>query len=980
MTTDTFAGMLATTGRLTLKQLALALLVLLLVLFTLKSAFALSITGVQAPATISEGGLLNLSFTTDQPASYRILEDGAQVSATSAYQTVLGYDAAGSHVFTFEAASANATVNATRTIEIADTPLAITVLEPAQSDYAQATVPVALVTSIPADLCYAVTESATHTLAAANATSYNGSVTLADGVHTLALKCKRAGELAEQDVALRVDTTPPAISLSPSGTVTTSPVSLEATTDEIATCRYAEQDLPYAQMTAFPGDASQTHTAGLSPSAGIHTFHVRCRDAYGNEAAGATTFTYRPAPTAAVEVEGDNPRRAGSYKVTLRVSEPLRSVPTLKLVYQGGGGSTLALTQDSDLEYSGLLLVPDDAGEQVGSFSFSGTDLAGQEGTRITDGGLFVVDTVKPAKVTSFKAVNASGGVNLTWYYDGEPAAGFALYRSTTPGVTYMDYLTQVSGDSYIDEDTQTAVRYYYRIAAIDEAGNVGDLSSEEWASPMEVVEQSRQLEQRLDPAFQAVIDDKERSLDSRILDAQRAVKDLEAESDATKSGVIAALGLIPHAKKALQDLQGARSGYEALRTRNLDRQAFTEQTDGIQRTVDGALAAITARIDVPTGADYEEVADDKAIAAAVDEALRGVSPSAADKAAYLASARTFQDNVTVRTTVTQAVLTSLDAAQRQYTIVAKRLRLATPGPAIAIETVPKSVAADASALSALRPEPVVLEKDPVLQYSYDALSDETVQYALQGLVPVPDVRGGSLVVLPKPPSPASPQPVESAATGAAAFPSLGGLASGQGLLIILGIVVVAGLLVYYFRIQSEPDAPPAYAASPAATVPAAFPSPSSFRDASLPLAARASPATGVATVLVARQEEPLAGLLLRGHTLIDASRYLDALHFYKAALARYGREPFPSTNVREAVRQELALLHAKLRLARAIGQGHDAAYADDAPLLEAAMEEMRVKAASVGDNGSALVEKAKAEYQWLWRQLNRLGAEREGD
>ena len=183
-------------------------------------------------------------------------------------------DDAGIDTFTFVANTNNATTNATRTIEMLDTPLSLTLLEPSTTDYATATIPLSLTTNIPADLCYIIGPDGTNTLTELNTTTYNGTITLADGIYTLIFKCTRNGEISQQNITLRIDTTPPTITLTPSGNVV-APLTLTATTNEIADCRYDTQPQPYDQMAfQFPQSSSLTHAANLTLVEGsLHLLH-----------------------------------------------------------------------------------------------------------------------------------------------------------------------------------------------------------------------------------------------------------------------------------------------------------------------------------------------------------------------------------------------------------------------------------------------------------------------------------------------------------------------------------------------------------------------------------------------------------------------------------------------------------------------------------------------------------------------------------
>jgi hypothetical protein len=972
---NTSNGFLTGTTKDLARQLGIGLLVLLIILLTIRSASALAITQISAPATIHEGETLHLTFTTDTPANDLILRNGAAVSTTNTYDTTLGYDDAGLYTYTFQAITANATATATRTVNVLDTPLTITLLQPAATDYAIATIPVNLATNIPADLCYVVALAGTNTLTQLNATTYNGTVTLADGIYELAIKCNRNGEVSQRNVTLRVDTTPPTVSIAPSGGVTDSPVLLTATTNEAASCKYDTLPNPYDQMAyTFPESASLTHTVSLSLAEGTYNYAVACRDVLGNTAQpSTTTFTVQYPPTAIVSVDESNPHKAGTYKVTLTVSTPLQAVPTLTLTYQGGSSSTLALTQLSPLEYEGYVIVPADAGQEVGSFQFKGVDTRGVEGSQITAGDLFIVDTVKPAKVTSFKAVNGSGSVNLTWY-DTQPDVAYNIYRSTQPGVTYTDQLVTAPGFEYRDFDVKSAVTYYYRIAAVDAAGNVGDLSDEEYASAAAATYNEQGGGALLDPVLQVGLNTRLAQLESKLLDADQTIRDLQGETDPDRSKLITDLGLLDKAAAGRRILAAAKEKLTALRSLSLAADDFNMRVTAIQNDIDGALASMPTGVAVTNKAAYDVTPDAAHITAAVNQALLGRTITSTDRDSYEHQATDLQAAVKETTTVLQGNVTYMDGLVQPYTIIEKRLLAKEPQQnVIAIETIPKEVAQRAADISFLKTQPVVLVADPVVQYTYDTLADETVLYAMKGTIDPSKIRGTSIVLLPKlgalettsatstPTNGTSTSPPPTNAVTGNALVSLGSLASGQGLLILLGLIIIAALLVYYFKLQGEQEEPG---------------TPSQIMlQPTLP-GGPISTTTPIATILIERREEPLAGLLLKGHTLIDANKYLDALHFYREALNRFEEEPFPGPGIKEAVRQELALLHAKLSLFDTLSKAHEAAYAENHAALAEQMARMRGFAAQVGDGPTPLVEKAKLQYQYLYNRLNQLRIE----
>ncbi|MBR9693104.1 hypothetical protein GOV07_04210 [Candidatus Woesearchaeota archaeon] len=933
----------------------------MLILITINAAVALSITDIQAPSTITEGNLLQLSFTTDTSATYRILQDGIEVSASDSYDEQLGFTTAGLRTYTFEASDANTTINETRIIEILDTALSITLNEPASSDYATTIIPVQLETNIAADVCYTVTDATTHTLTQDSPTSYSGSLTLTDGLHIVEFKCNLNGEIAQEERTIKVDTTPPTMSLGPSGAVDDQ-VILTATTSEVSTCKYGTSHQQYSDLPGtFPETTSLTHQQELDPGEGSHTYYVACRDVYGNTAASqSTTFTLREKPSARLSIEGGNPHKAGSYDFTLEVSEQLREPPKLTIVYQGGSSQALVLTEVGDTEYEGVIIVPDNAGEKVASFSFSGTDLSGLAGTRIEESELFLIDTIKPNKVETFRAVNGSGGVNLSWYYDGEDDVQFNIYRTSGLGVGYNDFFTTTIGDAYLDTDTTAAVKFYYRIAAEDDAGNIGPLSHEEWASPAAAKHAAQDTGAFLDPVLQVDLDARIDIIEGHILDGERSLEDLRKEESDDKAWLVSTLGLDNDAGQSLKTFKDAKTRLEALRTKSLTLDQFKNQATAIQEVVDAALTKLPFDLEVKNRAEYDEVADQQALDAAVTHALRGKVVAEGEKQAYLEAARALQDEVHITTTATIVSITYADGRTKSYAIVEKRLLSDNPqANLLAIETVPKAVVPNT--ITFLSAEPTQLEED-IFQYSFDTLVDETLVYATQSDVSLPTMRQSRLVVLPVPG--VMTVAVENSMTGGA----LGFLSfdsSSQNLVVILGLIIVIGLAAYYLSIRD--DNPKPLHPEREHTIMHAGPSTMTL-----------APASMTQTVLVHRKHEPLVGLLLHGHELADETRYLDALHFYRQALARFDEERFSSNRLKESVRQELVLLHAKISLLETMSKAHDSCYLGDTALLARQMRAMRTHAETVGDESTKLVEKSKAQYGYFYNKLNAIKLENE--
>ena len=90
------------------------------------------------------------------------------------------------------------------------------------------------------------------------------------------------------------DAAPNITSVGPTGTLTSASVTLTATTDEIANCRYSTTNVAYDNMTtAFTTTNVKSHSQILSLGNGAYTYFVRCRDIVNNTNTNSanTSFT-----------------------------------------------------------------------------------------------------------------------------------------------------------------------------------------------------------------------------------------------------------------------------------------------------------------------------------------------------------------------------------------------------------------------------------------------------------------------------------------------------------------------------------------------------------------------------------------------------------------------------------------------------------------------------------------------------------------
>jgi fibronectin type 3 domain-containing protein len=116
-------------------------------------------------------------------------------------------------------------------------------------------------------------------------------------------------------------------------------------------------------------------------------------------------------------------------------------------------------------------------------------DVAGTMSSIAPVGG----DTTAPSKVIGLSVSPVSGSqLNLSWSGNPEPdVAHYNIYRGTTAGFavnTAIDTpLVQPVANSYSDANgLNESTTYYYRVAAVDSAGNIGIVSDEKFGTTLD--------------------------------------------------------------------------------------------------------------------------------------------------------------------------------------------------------------------------------------------------------------------------------------------------------------------------------------------------------------------------------------------------------------------------------------------------------------------------------------------------------------
>ncbi|MBR9700817.1 hypothetical protein GOV11_03045 [Candidatus Woesearchaeota archaeon] len=947
---------------------AIALIILLGTIF---SAVGLS---ADVPSSVNEGDdyVVSMSGT----GALYIYEDGSfLVGGAGQISTTVQTDStsAGLVEYTF---SSSIEGNETRYVQVEDVPLEITVLNPTSSELTIDTVTYKLDTNWQPDLCWVTVDGDSHTLTPQPDGTQEETLPITEGVHTISYKCKLGTEIAQQTTTVLVDTKSPDVTaFSPVGEVTGPHITLQADTAEIARCKYSEEDLPYDDQT---GLMSTVFALRNSVILELHeersfTYYIRCQDVHGNTntVSEIVSFSTKLAPSASIDLDDDEPLKAGTYEISLETSILLAETPTLSYRFQDSGQARTIGLDGENNAWTGYITIPDGTNGNVISFVFEGKSLRGVKGTEITEGAIILFDAIPPEPISAITARNASGGIELTWFHEDEDLV-FNIYRSDEEGVGQENYYATSGGNTYLDLEAGDARYQYYKIAAVDKAGNIGPLSHEVWASYVDI-----QLDEDLpvNPITEAKIDHAIISLKAALIDANTTIKSLEEEQISDKVAIIEVLDLVGKAKQARLNLEAVQRDLKELRGRSVTQDQADSAVQSANNAIADARKELITRIMPQAQTQIVQESDLQSLERNLPYAMIGTALEGAERDDYLSRAITLQDRITITLNAKSYTLWSKANEEIPGTYIEKQIRLDNPENDITIvEVIPKDIAKSVSELKFDKP-PVILEDDPVVQYSYDILERAKYAYVVDRIVSLDKVKMTRTIAYPKISEPVASQPNK--ITGQATT-GLRGIFSWDTLLIILAVIIIGGLLVYYVALETTNQ--------PFKGIPNNFAKPKPAQTAPRSVAPRpAAPrvvAPPVRKIITRPVAQPLTAVappanakdvLAEAEKEIDEKLYDNALELYKKAISQLERDE----GLKRILHEQTIRVYIKLKLFKAMADAHKAIDERDVIDARAALRETKELASKLGEAQTTLMQEAKHSYTELVKEFNRLEIER---
>jgi hypothetical protein len=643
------------------------------------------------------------------------------------------------------------------------------------------------------------------------------------GEHTLYVRCQDSiGNTMDNPYMINFTVNlPPQIKVSigqssSSEIIRQSQVNINVTTNKNATCRYDTVNTSYSSMEYEFSGTGTGHSVLLELDSGDYTYYVLCKDTDENlmDTSVIVSFTVDLPPTAEITLSEKSPVKVGTIEVTLLASEKLQDKPSLKYSFNDAPSSykPVSLTGSGNL-WKGYMIISANDDNKVGTFEFSGKDSIGNIGTVITEGSIFTVDTTKPQAVKSIRAVSdINGRIKLSWYYDGEEVDHYNIYRSTITGVDYVDfYAESENGTTYIDSSTDDKVTYYYKVSAVDKAGNEGMLSGEVYATAVGQTETEGEEEEKteilpkvLPPNLVPKVDESINRIESLTMDIDRVLSDLEGSSDSTKKGLIKEFQVIDKINSAKTRLENLKMQLENLKSKYMDEAELTGKLRYIELEMKKIKKTAPKDIKLEEKAEFVQSIGEPDVLIGVNEFLTGIDITEKDKEMYTKKNVEAQKDFVVEVKVRVISIEHIDGSSEEKTSVEKKIVYNKPEPVeevVVIEIIPKSAVESASEIEFITDYNEIIKDDPIIQYGFlklDYLGGD-IRYTINKKAKVDDVKKGKTIPLLSIATINRESTSQVTGFSIASIFGKGNFSITSKIFVWSGIILISVLLVYYF-------------------------------------------------------------------------------------------------------------------------------------------------------------------------------------
>lgn len=577
-----------------------------------------------------------------------------------------------------------------------------------------------------------------------------------------------------------------------------SSVSFQVNTNKPTNCKYSEiKGIPYAAMPeVFDFNFETLHKKTMTElSDGVHKYYVKCRDDLGNESKELEAIFAVSSPVSAQIVLPDNsPLRAGRIEIKLITSKIVSQTPSLSYSFDGISYNPLPIS-GSGTSWTGYLIIPNSIEEEVGSFKFQGRDIEGVQGTEITSGGIFLVDTLKPKTISDIKATGYEGKIDLTWHLDNtEEINKFNIYRSTTPNLDYSDYYETSEGDSFSDTNVEKGKTYYYRVSAVDEAGNEGDLSLEVYATVL--LENTIISPSGLEARFLGIVDNFLSEIDSLDESAKNAKENLEEKSGKEKE-IYSDLKLGREIDGAVLELSSLRKEIENYKSQSLTKEELDKKLNSGKLKLNTIKRKIPETIIINSEKTESGEIEENDILQAIMQLNPEITQRDIDKMLENSFKSIEENNFKIKRLGYNLEISYLDGTRKELSFIKEELEseLEKNENISILEIIPKSIVDSVSNVYIKNVNYDVLKEDSIISFDTDT---KEIIYSIEEKVDLNSLKEIKTILMHK----AVEKEKPTIFTGYLALSNFS--TPGNSIVIFIGIILATSMLSYFVIIRKK--------------------------------------------------------------------------------------------------------------------------------------------------------------------------------
>ncbi|MGV8152530.1 MAG: hypothetical protein ACP5OG_05605 [Candidatus Nanoarchaeia archaeon] len=537
---------------------------------------------------------------------------------------------------------------------------------------------------------------------------------------------------------------PEVVDYFPKSSVNQDSMVFQIATNKKAVCRYSRYSgLLYDFMEgSFDYNYETLHKktlAGLSEA--VYRYYVKCKDDYGNIGKEKeVSFIVSLPISAKISFSEDLPLSYGTHKLKLTTSKPVYSVPNLDYSLDAVSYTPIPLS-GSGSEWIGYIFIPESIGEAVGSFKFLARDLEGNSGQLIKEGSIFNIDTLKPYTITSLEAIGNKGSIKLSWFFDSD-VEHYNIYKSNKPNIGYIDFYRSVNLDEFIDNDVENGKTYYYRVCAVDSAGNKGDLSKEVYATAL--FENTSISSTGLDISLLGAVESFLSEIDSFVNDINELKSSIASKGEKERT-LFSDIGLSKKIDASISELASLRRDVEKYKLQDLTKTELDNKINSARLRLN-IIKKQTPENIIITGekSTTKEIKDSD-----IESSILELEPYIEDKSRELsleATKKAINDfKVSIADFIYICEVVYMDGTRQDLSIIKKKINSEIEGgdEIFLLETIPKDVATSASELNVINLNYEVLKEDPVLSFSGDT---KQVLYYLNRKINIDSINDISLI------------------------------------------------------------------------------------------------------------------------------------------------------------------------------------------------------------------------------------------